>query len=521
MGAQSLGSASAYLNNLLLSRGLLQNGKPIDFASPEHHGSTETTMSQVINLVHDLVLRRDKDAEQKEALAANIRAIRIEEGQRVLDLQRTQDKNAELSRELATVQGQDRALRMSARKAESKAKELKEQMLKMKSTLDQVRAKCLSDVRKRDVEIEKLKGHLSGMQRGKREASGMKVNSIQAQTATIGGRELRGGQVVHSVDWSLEKETNDFLATLVNETTAENIALRKVLGDTMNTLKHLTGFDTEEEEVAYGEDDSTGIPGQYRKSRLRAAETTQQESLVSCETLAAQMSEIMDHCKTILKDPSFVPIEEVQVREEEIVKLREGWEKMANRWEEAVTMMDIWRRKMVGDESVDANEMSHLNFSRSIAVMPDGQPVLEQDDELSSVLFDTSRMNTVPEQDEHQLPADENDQGQGEATHEVEAESESDLPVEPYPKRLAASPARRGVKLPRPVEVLQEVNGNVVRSSVESDTLSPVLRGDDSGIGSLDGSVNDIENDTFQHKAHPAFSKQASLSYANSKKTRV
>ena len=60
MDSQSLHTASLYINNLLLSRGLLRNGIPIDFASPSKaEGGTDATMARVINLVHDLVLRRD------------------------------------------------------------------------------------------------------------------------------------------------------------------------------------------------------------------------------------------------------------------------------------------------------------------------------------------------------------------------------------------------------------------------------------------------------------------------------
>ena len=120
-------------------------------------------MSRIINLVHDLVLRRDREAEQREHLVANVRSIRAEESQRVLDLHRMQEKNVELLRDLSTVEAQDRAFKASVKKAEAQAKDLKEQMLKMKSTLDQVRAKCVSDVRKRDVELDKLKGHLASM----------------------------------------------------------------------------------------------------------------------------------------------------------------------------------------------------------------------------------------------------------------------------------------------------------------------------------------------------------------------
>src|ERR1700733_2270357 len=153
------------------------------------------------------------------------------------------------------------------RKAQAQVRELKEQMLKMKSTLDQVRAKCISDVRKRDIELEKLKAHLTGLQRGRREMSGMKVNTLNLQPAMIGARELRGGQDVNSADWSLEKETNDFLAALVNETSTENVSLRNIVGDAMAELKHLTGLDQEPQQTVHeDEEDGIGVPGQYRKS---------------------------------------------------------------------------------------------------------------------------------------------------------------------------------------------------------------------------------------------------------------
>lgn len=65
MDPHSLRGASTYLNNLLLARGLLRNGKPIEFAHPSKgEGGKEATMAQIINLVHDLILRRDVSASQ-------------------------------------------------------------------------------------------------------------------------------------------------------------------------------------------------------------------------------------------------------------------------------------------------------------------------------------------------------------------------------------------------------------------------------------------------------------------------
>ena len=60
MSSQNLETASQYVNNLLLSRGLLRNGTPLEFANPSKgKGGMEATMAKVINLIHDLVLRRD------------------------------------------------------------------------------------------------------------------------------------------------------------------------------------------------------------------------------------------------------------------------------------------------------------------------------------------------------------------------------------------------------------------------------------------------------------------------------
>lgn len=456
MASSSLSSASAYLNNLLLARGLLQDGRSINFAHPADD-NLDATMSRVINLVHDLVLRRDREADQRENLVSNLRTLRVEEAQRLLDLQRAQDKHAEVGRELTSAQAQERTMKAALKKSEAQAKELRDQMLKMKSTLDQVRAKCVGDIRKRDVELEKLRGHLASMQRGKREASGMKVNTINPQAFT--SRAGSSGQDADTTGWSLEKETNEFLAAIVNETSTENVSLRNIVTETMDALRELTGLEAVFAQEA--EQDPTGIPGQYRPSRQQSQSS---DSIIPCEALASQMTTILEHCRSILKDPSFVPIEEVHIREEEIIKLRIGWEKMANRWKEAVTMMDNWRRRMLdGKDAIDVKELSSLEFGRSVAVMPNGEPVLDQTDELSAILFDHSRLSA---EDEHLDNVDSRtslDQSPAFDTEELDF----DTPPEPSPKRLAASPARRGITLPKPSQILGEVDHNPRRPQGE------------------------------------------------------
>jgi hypothetical protein len=60
MESDNLKTASLYINNQLLSRGLLRNGQTIEFAHPEKgDGGVDGTMGRVISVVNDLILRRD------------------------------------------------------------------------------------------------------------------------------------------------------------------------------------------------------------------------------------------------------------------------------------------------------------------------------------------------------------------------------------------------------------------------------------------------------------------------------
>lgn len=56
----NLRTASVYINNQLLSRGLLRDGRIIDFDSPgDNDYDLAETMGRIMSVVNDLILRRD------------------------------------------------------------------------------------------------------------------------------------------------------------------------------------------------------------------------------------------------------------------------------------------------------------------------------------------------------------------------------------------------------------------------------------------------------------------------------
>ena len=507
MDSHRLENASQYLNNLLLARGLLRNGKSINFAHQDQSsGVIDSTVVKVVNLVHDLVLRRDREAEQRDVLAENARKIRADEAQKIIEIDRLHSRNEECARSLSHAEAQQRALKSSLRKAEKRASEMQEQIRRMKSTIDQVRAKGISDIQKRDVELKKLKSHIAELQKGQRGTPGTGPTIAKTRSGLSRAKGSRQGQDSNSADWILENENNEMLAALVHEASLENVSLRSIIGNTLGTLRQLMGLDQEHvPQRADRDGDGIGIPGQYRKSRQQTAEP-QDETIVPCDSLAANMDELLGHCRAILRDPSFVSIEEVQIREDEIIKLREGWMKMANRWKEAVTMMDMWRKRIIdGGESVNLDELSHLGLDTSVAVLPrreirpstglhvssarDGD---DNDADDADVFVDSftgeitepsSSASAVTSHDKGSVtsPADEDQ-------YDSASEFDHNVSTAPSSPKPFASPARRGLKLPRPAQVLGETSANARQASPEAAFGFSLDRSTESASPSFDGS---------------------------------
>ncbi|KAL4917106.1 hypothetical protein BDW62DRAFT_218334 [Aspergillus aurantiobrunneus] len=411
-----LQAASTYINNVLLARGLVKSGRPIDFANPENEeGGGATTMARIINLVNDLVLRRDREAEHRENLATTIRTLRAEDSHKTV-------KISELSRSLALAEAQERAFKNNMSSAEATIRGLKEQVQRMKTTVQQVRSQCANDIRKRDLELQKLKAHLADRQRGKRDGMGVTtININPAASQSSRSRYLAGGEGVHDPGYSLKQETNEFLTQLCQSLSDENDSLILLARNTVYTLKEVQGLSSVEDLAAEDryshETASTGPP---RSSNGGPAVTSLP---ASCEELSGEMDQVLEHLRTLLTNPSFVPLEEVEVRDEEIKRLREGWEKMESRWRQAATMMDGWHKRIAhGGGSVRAEELRmglkldvqvDTRHSRGDGDVAMHSPIFEDqedeenEDEDGGEMAETapSRENTAPPPEEQPQPS--------------------------------------------------------------------------------------------------------------------
>jgi hypothetical protein len=272
-------------------------------------------------------------------------------------------------------------------KAESTIRGLKEQVQRMKTTVQTVRAQCANDIRKRDLEMQKLKSHLAERQRGKRE--GLGVTTININPSADRSRFGASGGDINDPGYSLKQETTEFLTELCQNLSDENDTLIELARNTVGTLKELQGLPQAEPENE--EDEMSGMSLNLGPNKVGPVTTLP----TSCEELSRSMETVLDHLRTLLTNPSFVPLEEVEVRDEEIKSLRESWEKMENRWKQAVSMMDGWQRRLAdGGDGVRVEELKRgMNLDLSFNSTEDASmlnrtannisPILEDQEEIS------------------------------------------------------------------------------------------------------------------------------------------
>lgn len=227
-------------------------------------------------------------------------------------------------------------MKLQLKSAEQAQRVLKEEMAKMRVLVQQTRKECAVEVRKRERVVEGLKKHVGdGRVRGGGKMVGVReVVIVPGVGAEVNSAASGGSASIGEDGYDLRSETNEFLTELARGLSEENEHLASLARRTVETLRTLSGW----------EKDSQG-------NNMVVIEN-------SYETLSQETEAVLEHVRNLLTNPSFVPLEEVEVREEEIIRLREGWERMETRWVEAVQMMDGWRKRMAqSGQTVNLEEL--------------------------------------------------------------------------------------------------------------------------------------------------------------------
>lgn len=263
------------------------------------------------------------------------------------NISRIQERYTEAQRKVNIADAEEAALRAQLKAAEATIQKLKDDAARTKKLVAETRAVCANDVRKRDRQIEGLKKAVAdaGRARGERRSAGITTIHV---TGDVGGDEsslaasggVSNAASTTSDEYNLRQETNGFLAQLAKGLSEENETLLSLIRKTNESLKGMSGWEKSESDAGASRDSNVVAPP------------------ANPEDLATDIDNVLSHLRTMLTNPSFVPLEEVMVREQEIFRLRDGWEKMETRWQEAVHLIDSWRRRMAANgRPVDMEEL--------------------------------------------------------------------------------------------------------------------------------------------------------------------
>ena len=271
-----------------------------------------------------------------------MRALKAENLKYTTDVTKLNEKNIEATRKLHLAESAEKALKTQLKSAESAARGLKEEVARTKALVAQTRTSCATEVRRRDRQIDTMKKQLTeaGRARGTRGSPGITMITLSPNARQDKALGASGASTADD-DYSLRNETNAFLANLAQNLSEENEALLRVMRRALDQLREMSGCNAESNQESH----VVKQPG--------------------WEDLSADLESVLDHMRTILTNPSFVPIEEVTVREEEIMRLRDGWFKMESRWKEAVHLIDGWRKRMADSGKPIGEEELQLGLSLS------------------------------------------------------------------------------------------------------------------------------------------------------------
>lgn len=294
--------------------------------------------------------------------------MRASSAQQTQTLIRLESRNADLDRQLALLAAQEKTARATLRTAETRNRALREEMVRLKGTVTQIRGQCANDIRRRDGELSRLKRHLEG-RRG-RDGHGGQVGVVvvtagPTRSQLQGIRDVEGGADLESPEYSLKQETTEFLTQLSQNLSDENDALIGLVRNTLATLRSLQGLPVDSTSGDGG--CSGGGPSELANAMVIAPP--------SYEELAATTEEVLGHLRGLLTNPSFVPLEELEIREEEIIRLREGLERMVARWKEAVAMMNGWRKRIVDTgDTINLEDLTKgMNLGSDVPAVPEKQ----------------------------------------------------------------------------------------------------------------------------------------------------
>ena len=258
------------------------------------------------------------------------------------------EKIAELERKNGQLEAQARSMTTTLRSAESSAKSLRDQTLRFKTLLAQVRTQAANDVRKRDMQITKMKERLNDRRRDTRPAASTIViktgdkpvrGTVREYDAL--GESVRSSTAAAAAAKALSEDTTDFLTQLSQTLADENDNILALVWQCLSTLKAVQGL-PDDDHNPWTEEEAVGAlnPVVAPPANL--------------ESLSMELDTVIGSLQEMLNQPNYVPVEELAEKNEELAEKNEEINLLTQRnavlyeeWKKAIDLLDEWNQGLL------------------------------------------------------------------------------------------------------------------------------------------------------------------------------
>lgn len=313
----NLSASRAFINSELTRRG---------YARPQAGEATtclkfnSADAPDVINIVYDFLRKVECDEQNLDHLSARARALSGENERLQAEKSRFEARLKASEREADGLRSALQQGKSALATAQADARQLRDSLNKSTTAMAHIKTQVSHDLRKRDVQLGRLRDQLF---EGGSARRGRVVSGLSTSSASLGHRKVSSGQCTDTIardqeppydpnaELALRVEADALLGEQLQEVIAENDALSELLQATLASLDTLVSIDSVSDETMFA-------------SVAR-----------SVIVLEAQLRVRLTAVKEILEMPGYVPVDEVQVRDDKIATLTERLVEVEAQWSAA------------------------------------------------------------------------------------------------------------------------------------------------------------------------------------------
>jgi hypothetical protein len=347
-------SAASYVNNVLVSKGYIRDDERLEFGRQEED---EERDARTINVIYALLKTIDDDSKANEANAQLVKDFKRQREEESTRHERLQAKHAAMEKQVADLERESSNLRSSADGYHRAAEHQREQGVRLKSLIKQIRQQFANELRRRDVQIAKLKERLQDTSRRTRTLTGVSGTLSKSYNSySTTALNPHDGESEASAAISSE------LSAMNNALVAENNALLVMLHQIRDSISSVT------------DENRTAIISE-RTASYNDQPRDVSEVLTRCQStqeLNEEVSDCISYITQALHSPNYVSVTELKDKENEIQRLKDQLLDANTNWQKALSTMEQWKKYRESRSSINQPRMlrestSHIRPSKSHA----------------------------------------------------------------------------------------------------------------------------------------------------------